>query len=303
MSIPGTGGIEMVPTRVTVEEAMDAGSLAGTGSVDPAYFSTMEIEMVRGESFTAGSASSDASAAIIDEMMAERLFGDEDPIGRIFIRGSNDRPVEMTVVGVMASTRQLSPIMEPLPQFLRPLSASPGLTFHFVVRTQDDAARILPLVREAVAHPQLSVLEVGTLEHTLAAALTPARLRLGLVSGLAGLALLLALLGTFGVVSHQVTSAQREIGIRVALGADRPVEILRVVRGAIVPTALGVAMGWGGGLLVSRALSSVLYEVPSTDPVAFAGAGALVLIAGVLASWLPARKVMRVDPMVVLNGD
>lgn len=175
----------------------------------------------------------------------------------------------------------------------------------FVIRTSGETAQLIAGVRAAVAEvePNQALHHMMTMEERLANTTTSRRLNTVLLGSFAGVALLLAIVGIYGVMSYSVTQRRREIGVRMALGAQRWDVLGLILHAGLRPTLLGVTIGLAGALALTRFLSNLLYSVKVTDPVTFLGLAAGLTGVALLACWLPARRAARVDPMVALRTE
>ncbi|HEY7894306.1 MAG TPA: ABC transporter permease [Gemmatimonadaceae bacterium] len=273
---------------------------SGWDVVTPGYFEVMRIPIARGRAFTEADRAGTGDVAIVNQHFATHIFGVADPVGRTF--HSDKRTV--TVVGVARDSKYGALDETPLDFVYVPIAQRYRSSTNLLVRTVPGARLAQPLEHlVAELDPRLPVLDQSTMDDEVALSLFPQQLAL-LISGSLGLvALLLAVLGIYGVIAYSVAQRTREIGVRVALGAARGAILRMVLRQGMVLASIGVLTG---GLLAfgaTRLLSTYLFGVPPTDVVAFGGAAALLAVAAVAASWLPARQAMRVDPMMALRAD
>ncbi|HXE60033.1 MAG TPA: ABC transporter permease [Gemmatimonadaceae bacterium] len=273
---------------------------AGWDVVTPAYFDVMRIPIVRGRAFTAADRAGTGDVAIVNEHFAMHIFGVADPVGRTF--QNNKRTV--TVIGVARDAKYGSLDEAPLDFLYVPMAQRYRASTNLVVRTVP-GVRLAGALKHMVADldPQLPVLDQSTMDDEVALSLFPQHLALWISGSLGVVALLLAVLGIYGVIAYSVAQRTREIGVRVALGAARGTILRMVLRQGIVLAAMGVAAGALLALGATRLLSTYLFGVAPTDVVAFGGAAALLAAATVAASWIPARQATRVDPMIALRAD
>jgi putative ABC transport system permease protein len=283
--------------------------------VSPSYFGTLGIPLVKGRAFDRTDTADSPRVAIINESFARRHFPGSDPIGRHVLAYNQ---FDWRIVGVVADTRGttcpptgcygLAATLEepPEPSLYSSLGQTCCGSFELdvVVRHPSPASLAAPLralVRDI--DPSLAVHEVRTIEDAIAGSLAQRRLNTWLLSAWAGLALLLAALGIYGVLAYGVARRTRELAIRSALGAQAR-ELLALVVGQGLRLALvGVAIGLVGALALTRVLQSQLYGVSATDPATFVVLALLVLGAATIASYLPARRATRVDPMIALREE
>jgi predicted permease len=276
--------------------------------VDEGYFAAMGIQMLRGRPFDERDRTGTTRVTIISERTAEKFWPGESPLGRRFSRGGQfggDNTV-LEVVGVARDVRTYglqaaSPYLMYLPAEQEPFGA-----MTIVIRTAaNDPSSVMPAVRQIVQSmdPLLPVARVQTMAQVVAQSVNQPRLIAALTTLFGGLAGLLAVVGVYGVMAYNVRRERREFGIRLALGAD-PRRVRRlVVRRGIVLGGIGVALGAGGALLLTRTIQAVLAEVQPTDPMVFALSGAGLMLAAVLAGYIPALQASRTPPIVALRSE
>ncbi|HEU0009036.1 MAG TPA: FtsX-like permease family protein, partial [Verrucomicrobiae bacterium] len=263
------------------------------------YFRAMGIPLRRGRFFNSGEAAA-PRVAIIDETMAREYFPNEDPIGRQISQETND----WEIVGIVGDVRVrgLAKPVRPLVYRLHsPLDTPRNATL--VVRTRGDPKAFARSVHRAILEidPAQPVANVRTLEEVISASVAQRRLTLVLLGSFAGVALLLTAIGLYGVIAYVVTQRTREIGIRMALGANRGSVLALVLRQGMTLAVLGVALGVPAALGLTRVLTSLLYEVKPGDPLTVSGVSLILLLVALLACWLPARRAAKVDPMEALR--
>jgi predicted permease len=270
--------------------------------VTPGYFSTVGLPLVRGRLLSAGDGTRSAPVMLLNDAAARRFFGERDPVGaQIQIFG-----IPRTIVGVVASerTRGLSET-PPLATYL-PLSQAPSVDGAGVllVRTATDPVAVSPALRDIIRErdPALAVFGLEPLDRTVSRSVAERRFAMMLVGLFAALALALGAIGVHGVLSYDVTRRVREIGIRMALGAERDSVLRLIVGRALVLAAIGVAAGGLGAFLLTRTLSTLLFGVTPHDPLTFAAAAGLLTIVALAAAALPAWRASRLDPAVALRG-
>ena len=276
--------------------------------VAPGYFRTMGIPLLRGRDFTVRDGKGAPAVVIINDAMARKYWPGQDPLGRRIVMGGEDDPKNRQVceiVGVAKTGKYRTLSEDPLPFMYRSYWQNYDPRVHLVVRTQADPTSVIAGMRQAVQtlDPNLALYDVETMKQLMLLPLFPAHAA-GLALGVfGGMALLLATMGLYGVMSYLVAQRTREVGIRMALGARRT-EVLRLVLGnGIKLTLAGVAIGLAGALAVTRLLASLLYGIRPTDFVTFAGVSLLLAGVALLASYIPARRATRVDPMVALRHE
>jgi predicted permease len=271
--------------------------------VTPGYFESMRIPLRRGAYFTAREDERDRPVVIINETMARQFWPDQDPIGARVQLGMDPGTVVREIVGVVADVRSRAMDAAPVPESFVPHAQAPANTMGFAVRTEGDPLGVLPAIRQRVAafDPDLPLVRPQTMDAVVGGSAGAARLSSTLTSLFAVLAGVLACLGIAGLVSYAVAQRTREIGIRVALGANPLVVLKMIVADGLKLAAYGVVIGALGTWALTGTLRSLLYEVSPADPVVLGAtcAGALLLTA--VASLVPALRVMRVDPSVALR--
>ncbi|HKQ88546.1 MAG TPA: ABC transporter permease [Candidatus Acidoferrales bacterium] len=271
----------------------------------PGYFSTMQIPLVRGRVFTDADNDSSARAAIIDETLARRYFGANDPIGMRLNLGATDHPEWWQVVGEVKNVKAFGFERPDMPTIYRPYLQVPGPLLAFTISTNVDPRGLLSSAKEIIWRVDKDQPIFNALPMTTLAAQSSAlrRISTALVAAFAILALILAALGIYGVMSYSVGQRTQEIGIRMALGAQ-PRALMRSIVGQGIRLAmLGVAFGVLAALALMRLIEGMLFGVNASDPLALTGAAGLVIIVAQLACYIPARRAMRVDPMVALRHE
>ena len=278
----------------------------------PGYLEAMRIALLRGRFFTEGDGD-DHPVCVIDDEFARKLFLSEEPLGRRLIdaeRGPGKGPEVVGVVGHVlqfgldgAGPVQLGMYLpyrataQRMPRFAGSLT--------LVVRTAGDPRALEPALREAVRaiDPAQPVFGVQTMEESVSRSLGDRRFSLSLLGAFAALAVVLALVGIYGVMSYSVSQRTREIGIRMALGAAQSHVLGLVVAQGAKLAALGVAIGITVALALSRVLRTLLFGVTATDPVTYAVIGIALAVVALGACWLPARRAARVDPAIALRAE
>ena len=266
--------------------------------ISPGYLRTLRIPLVRGRLFSASDNAQGPQVVLINEETVRRFFSGQDPIGQRILYGA-----PRTIVGVIGDEK-IHGLAEatPIAVYL-PLAQAASSSATLIARISGDPMLVAGALRAAVREidPALAVFGVEPLESTLAQSTGEQRFMMLLVSIFAGLALMLAVIGIHGVLSYSVVQRRREIGIRVALGAE-PGQVVRVVLGRGVRlTAIGLGIGVGLAILFSRSLTGLLFGITTTDAATFAGVVLLLGAVSLLAMWLPARRASRVDPVVALR--
>ena len=274
--------------------------------VDGDYFRTMGIRLLRGRELSAGDQGNTQRVALISVSLAKQKWPNEDPIGRIIQYGNMDGDLRpFTVVGVVGDVRGESLAADPQPTFYAPQAQTKysGNAFHVVMQTPADPSSVIASAR-GIAHemrPDVPPV-LKTIESVVTASVADRRFILVLVGVFGGAALVLATLGVYSVISYLVAQRRPEIGVRIALGAQRGDVMGLVLRQGGSLALIGIAIGGIGALYLTRLLKGLVFGVSTTDPMAFGAVIALLAAVALLASWLPARRASRVDPMDVLRG-
>lgn len=271
-------------------------------AVGPAFFETMRIPLLEGRSFAQSDFGSSQNVAIINQTFAKRFLGGRDPLGlhvRGMSRGKSTEP-EYEIVGVVADTKYDQLRKDAGPTIYIPVT---GGQVDFEVRTASNPSALITLVRGVVNNldNDLPVRDISTQSQIVDRLLFNERLVAQLSALFGLLSLMLACIGIYGLLSYEVTRRTREIGIRSALGAQRE-DVFRPIIGRGIALAIaGLALGTAGGLVVTRYLQSLLFGVKSADPWTFAGVALVMVVVAWLASYIPARRAAKVDPIVALR--
>jgi putative ABC transport system permease protein len=273
--------------------------VAQTRVVTPEYFATLGIPLLRGRLITRDDWSLQ-DKIVINNTLARRFFAAEDPVGhRLNFCSLDPKPCWFSIVGVVGDVHQFG--LEAGPTYDAYFAG--GWPSHLLIRTASDPSTIAAAVTRAVHEidPNLPVTEITTLDGLLSRSISPRRFSAVLIGVLATLALVLAAVGIYGVMSYTVGQRTQEIGIRMALGAQ-PQNMLELILGRGLRLALlGIAVGLLGAFVLTRYLSSLLFGVQSKDPLTFAAVAVLLLLVALAACYVPARRAMRVDPIVSLR--
>ncbi len=302
--MPLTGGQSPAPVAVMGRPVppMSERPHANRHLVSPKYFGTLGIPIRAGRDFDERDSARVPHVVIVNETFARRHFPGEDPIGRTLVTGMAELPSQ--VVGVVADVRSTGLNTPPEADYFLPALQRPETFTNIIVRTNVSAAAMAPLVRDALrdVDPDLPLLQPQPLTTAIAQTIGARKLALVLLASFAALALLLASLGVYSVMAHLVAFRTSEIGIRMALGAS-PGAVMRMVLGhGRRLTLAGIALGVAGALGVSRLLQQTLFEVDSADPLIYVGVSATLLLVAECASWFPARRATRIDPVIALRG-
>jgi predicted permease len=276
----------------------------GYSVVCPNYFRTMGIRLLSGREFTERDSQNAPGVIVINESLSKEYWPDENPIGkRIKIVNSNSDEPWLTIVGVAQDVRQGGLARQPQGEFFRPYSQAAWPVMTIVVRTASGTGAFIKPIKQALARvePEHGVSGIRTMEEVLRDSLGAWRFPMLLLLAFSFVALVLAAVGISGVVSFSVSQRTREIGVRMALGANRR-DVLRLVLNRSMGAAmLGVALGLVGSFALTRFLAGLLYEVKPMDPVVLGTVALLLSGVALLAGYLPARRATKVDPMIALR--
>jgi putative ABC transport system permease protein len=282
--------------------------------ISPDYFRTLEMSILRGRTFSKDDTANHPRVLIIDELAAQRFFPNQDPIGKqiddpVTIGEPNQTGVPVTIVGVVSHTRNSAPggneYRRNLPMMYFSAAQFPTEHENLIVRASPgrDPHSLVNSIKQVVASldPDQAVSYIATMEENVATSLVSRRLTMTMLGVFAGLALILASIGLYGVMALIVTQRTRELGIRFALGASRG-DVLRLVLGqGAVLVGIGLAAGLCGAFFASRALRSVLYNVAPLDPAALISALLTLSLVALIACFLPARRASLVNPIEALR--
>ncbi len=276
-------------------------------AVSPGYLKTMGVELVAGRSLSAFDGREDGSmAAVVNEtFVREFLSHRSDPLGAKIKTGGEDEPW-WTVVGVTRDTRHYGLDREMRPAVYQPLRQMPTASLSLVVKASGDPNRIVASVRDAIRHqdPEVPIYDVATMDERLAASLWTRRASSWLLAAFSAVALILAVSGLYGVISYTVSERVQEIGIRMALGAERGRVLGQVLREGMAIVGVGLAIGLGGAMAAAGMIAGVLSTgLSPTDPTVYVGVSALLLVVATVANLLPARRAALLEPMRVLRSE
>ncbi len=282
------------------EEAVADYTVAGND-----YFRTMDIALLRGRVFTDSDTANSPQVMIVSKAFTKVYFPNEDAIGkRIILDGKNKTPRE--IVGVVDDVRRKGLDSDVQPEMYFSFVQKPERRLNLVIRsTTDDASQLTAAARAEVKafNPQQIIWRAQTLEQMLSTSVAPRKFNMMLLGIFAGVALVLAAVGLYGVMSYSVSWRTQEIGIRMALGAKRTDVLRMVVRQGMTMTLIGLTLGLVGVIALSRVMVGLLYGVSPTDPLTFAGVSIVLLVVALLACLIPARRATRVDPIVALRSE
>jgi putative ABC transport system permease protein len=271
--------------------------------ITPAYFATMGIPLIHGEGFTERHTADASRVMIINETMARRYFSGEEPIGKRINLGDPQSDPWRTIIGIVKDVRHEGLDTAPYPQMYSPFAQFPRNAMTLVARSSGEPLSLTPNIRSELAaiDRDQPLTNVRTMEQVMSHSIARQRFNMTLIAIFSIVGLVLASVGIYGVMSYSVTQRTHEIGIRMALGAQRS-DILKLVVGQGMLLALiGVGVGLAIALALTRVMASLLFGVSATDPLTFGIVAVLLGAVAMLACFIPARRAMRVDPMVALR--
>jgi putative ABC transport system permease protein len=267
--------------------------------VNRQIFQAMRIPLMRGRQFTEQEVSAGAPVLIVSESLARAVFANEDPLGHRLLFGPTDSPRE--IIGIVGDVSHRGLELRKRPTMYLPMHATTWK--NLVIRTSADPLSLASAVRGEIKglDTELAFAGVKSLEQVVYESVAEPRYRTTLLGLFAAVALLLAAIGLYGVLSYAVSQRTNEIGIRMALGA-RGADVLRMVIGhGIKLSLIGVLLGLGAALALTRLMRGLLFEVSAADPLTFAAIALLLTLVALVACWIPARRATKVDPMIALR--
>jgi putative ABC transport system permease protein len=274
--------------------------------ITPDFFSVMNIPLLDGRTFRAADTAQSPPVVIINETMAKRFWPNEDPLGkRIRYGGEESTAPYMTIIGVVADMRRTgfdAPVRD---ETFRPYTQRVVSFFTLVVRTTGDPLAAVPAIRAQVRSldAEQPVFEIASMDQLLSSMVAQRRFSMTLLVTFAALALVLGVVGVYGVTSYLVAQRTREVGVRLALGAQPAQVVGMVVRQGMVVAAIGLGVGLAGALVAGRLMTGLLYGVSPYDAATLAAVAAVIALATLVANWLPALRAAHVDPLTALRSD
>jgi predicted permease len=273
-----------------------------TNLVSPGYFQAMGTRLVEGRDFSQQDDENARRVAIVNETFAQRFWRGEDPIGKRFSIGTADSP-KLQVVGVAQDGKYTGLNEDPKPVVYRPLLQNYSGATNLIVRTQTDPQTSISAVRWVLQQmdPQMPISSAKTLVEHMSLPLLPSRIAASVFGGFGLLALALAAMGIYGVMSYAVSTRTHEVGVRTALGAQASDVLTLVIRQGITLTLMGLTIGLSAAFALTRLIKVLLFGVSATDPLTFAGVTVLLAATALLACYIPARRAARVNPIIALR--
>ncbi len=276
--------------------------MAYSYDVSPDYFRTMQTPVLQGREFDARDKKDAMRVAIVNRAFVRQLLRNDWPLGKQFRTKPDGKPME--IVGVVADGKYLSLTESPQPAFWTPLAIGTA-PCRDVARTKGNGVEALRQIRQAAREldPTLALFGEGTLTSQLGLALFPAQIAASALGAFGLLAAILAATGIYGTMAYAVARRTREIGIRMAIGADQGQVLGAIARRALALIGCGTVLGLGSALPAGRLLGQLLYGIEPTDPATFATVFLMILGISGLACWIPARRAIRVDPLTALRQE
>lgn len=303
--LPIVGGGTRSPAAVDGEALppMEHRAIVRRGTSLPGFFAALDIPLRRGRDFTWRDTEGAPNVVIINEVLAKRLFGDRDPVGRRLITGIQGIPRE--VVGVTAAFRSETLADNPPEEMFYPAAQIDGAFQTIVVRSIREAGTLRPEIVNAVraVDPGMPVGDIESFTSQLGDAVAARRLAMMMLGGFAGLALVLAGMGIYSVIAYSVAQRTNEFGIRMALGAEPGVVVRMVMKEGLRLAGIGLAVGLFLAVGLTRLIKQQLYEVSATDPLILGGVAVFLCVIAALACFVPARRATRVDPLTALRAE
>ncbi|MGA9998173.1 MAG: ABC transporter permease [Pyrinomonadaceae bacterium] len=314
--LPLSGTDSSRPFIITGRPLPEAGKETGASYrvISPDYFRAMGIPLLQGRDFNQHDTAETSGVVMINSTLARRNFGGEDPVGKQMRQGAvNSQTPWLTIVGVVADVRHGGLDTEPRPEMYFPYSqiamqqsnsiSKNSRRITLVIRTASDPSNVAAAARREILgiDKEQPVTGVRTLADYVSGWVAPQRFNLLLLSIFAGLALLLAAIGVYGVIAYGVAQRTHEIGIRMALGARTRDVLGMVVKQGMTLVLIGIGLGLVGAYILTRVMSKLLFGISATDPLTFAGVALLLIVVAFIACLIPARRATKVDPMIALR--
>ena len=307
-NVPPFTGFVSAPFSLPGVSDFGVKPVCSTHSISPDYFKTLQIPVLLGRDFSVHDTSDTQRVVIINEAFAQHYFSNESPIGKEIDFGgeiAGYKTMSCTVVGIVANTNQTYPDEPPVPVFQAyfPYTQTPSNLEVLLLRSSGDPRELVPAVRKLVASIDSNglAMRVMTLEDSIAEGFKTRKLGVLVVGLLSGGALFLCAIGLYGALAYAVSQRRREIGVRIAVGAQGTRILGLVMRQGFKIVGIGLAFGLVSGLAATRLIGSMLYGVSTYDPITLVGVVLALVVAGAAARLLPALRAMRTDPITVLR--
>ena len=299
----GSGNYTRHPMLTTEKSLLPPGTKVPIDwrAVNPGYFNTMRIRTLRGRDFTNADGPKTLQVMIVSQSTARKFWGDEDPLGKT-LRPSAKPELAFTIVGEVDDVRDTA-LNQEIPELYYPIAQKMAGLMDVAVRTDGKPEALLPSIRQRVHEldPELALAKVRTMDDWISNNAAQPRFNASLLGGFAVIALLMAAIGIYGVLAYTVSQRTREIGLRMALGAQRGDVLRLIVREGMVVALIGVGLGLAGGLALGRFLSSLVFGIAVYDPATFGLVAVLLSGIALAACAIPARRASRVEPMAALR--
>jgi putative ABC transport system permease protein len=307
VDVAAIGPLPLHDTRLgSVNRRSGGGGMSCCLEVSADYFRALGVQLRAGRSFTEMDHENSPPVVIINESAARLVYRGEDPIGKR-VQYGYDGQREGTIVGVAPDVKRygLESEVEGMEQYNSILQNTENGNTYLMVRAAGDPLKLAPAVRQQVwaINPNLPIVDVMSMEQRLTETLAPRRFQMLLFGAFAAVALALATVGVYGVISHSVSRRTHEIGVRMALGARPRNVLLMVIRQGMTLALVGVAVGLATALALTRVMSGLLFNVEATDPAIFVSITLLLVFVALMASYIPARRATKVDPMIALRTE
>jgi predicted permease len=309
--VPLRGMMMMISTiHIEGQPPMDQATMnvstANINAVTPGYFAALRVPLIEGRLLDERDGANAPNAVVVNQAFVRRYFEKEDPIGKRFTAGIGPRSGGMqtwTIVGVIGDTKQQGLASEVMPEATASALQWPRFMMTLVLRTSVDPVSLVSAVRKQVSDldKNLPVYGVQTMDDMFSAELASQRFNAGALAGFAGLAVLLAGVGIYGVMAYAVSQRTREMGVRMALGAGQGNVLRMILNQGLRLAVIGVALGLVASFLLTRLMSGLLFGVKPTDPQTFVLVTGALLVVALAACWIPARRATRVDPVIALR--
>jgi len=305
LPLSGAGNTQGFKIEGRAESESEPSGSANFRAISPDYFKTLRMGLIRGRGVEERDVAAAPGVVVINEAMARAFWPTEDPVGKRMSIWRSGEPEWREVVGIVGDIRHRGLSVPPEPEMYVPYAQQPWESFRLAIRTTADPMSLSPAMRQAVWSVDRGqpVMRVQSLEKIVATSFSGTTFYATLLAAFAGLALALASVGIYGALSYSVERRTREIGVRMALGARRKDVLVLVVSQGLKLAVIGLALGLIAAWATTRFIETLLYRVTPTDPVTFVGVSLLLLLISMLASWLPARRATKLDPITVLRHE